>query len=149
MKQTIIKSILIFMCLSLFQFASAQDSTAKFSSCLIDSLNGKERKELAKWIFMAIAVHPSIESYAKIDKVERENTDKYVGALVTKLLTKLCPSDFKQAIKDNPLALQQGFELVGKVAMQEIMTNEATMKALAEYVKYADLESISAVTAEK
>jgi hypothetical protein len=45
--------------------------------------------------------------------------------------------------------MQKGFELVGQVAMQEIMTNENTMQALAEYAKYADQEEIAKAAAAK
>ncbi|MCP4279261.1 MAG: hypothetical protein GY776_04520, partial [Alteromonas sp.] len=52
------------------------------------------------------------------------------------------------AHKENPLAIQKGFELVGQVAMQEIVTNEATMVALTEYAKYADMKKIRGVLAK-
>ncbi len=126
----------------------AQDNTTIFANCLVDALNGKERKEMAKWIFMSMAVHPSIELYASISDDGRLKSDKYVGALVTRLLAEECPNEMAAAHKDNPLAIKKGFELVGQVAMQEIMTNEATMVALTEYAKYVDMEKIKGVLAK-
>ena len=40
----------------------ANTETAIFANCLVDALNGKERKQLAKWIFFGIAAHPTISS---------------------------------------------------------------------------------------
>ncbi len=136
--------------LSLFGASSsfAQDSTAVFANCLVDALNGKERKEMAKWIFLSMAVHPSIQSYASIADDDRLKSNKYIGALITRLLAEECPNELAAAHKENPLAIQKGFELVGQVAMQEIVTNEATMVALTEYAKYADMKKIRGVLAK-
>ena len=135
--------------LMLSSFSCAQDSTTVFSNCLADSLNGKERKELAKWIFLSMAAHPSIESYSSISENDRQISNKYVGALITKLLTETCPAEMKKAQKDNPLAIQKAFEFVGQIAMQEIMADEATMKALTGYVQYVDEDAISKIISGK
>jgi hypothetical protein len=127
----------------------AVSPTDEFANCLVDTLNGKERRNLAKWIFFAIAAHPQIKTYSSASPEDIEESDKYVGELITKLLTVDCPTELRTAFKSNPLAAQQGFELVGKVAMQELLTNQDVMKAISNYVKYADQEEINKVLSQK
>ncbi|MCW9031589.1 MAG: hypothetical protein OQK58_08900 [Gammaproteobacteria bacterium] len=129
--------------------ALAASPTDVFSNCLVDALNGKERKNLAKWIFFAIAAHPDITSYSKASTKDINDSDKYVGKLITKLLTADCSNELNNARKSNPRAIEQGFGLVGKVAMQELMTNQNVTKAISNYIKYADQEKINQVLLKK
>lgn len=140
----LIKISLIALAASISLPSYSQSSTQDFATCLADSLNGKERKELAKWIFLSISVHPNLKEFSKVSIEIRDKTDKYIGSLITRLLTENCPSELRLASESDPLALQKGFEFVGQVAMQEIMTNTETMKALSGYARYTDQSKIAA-----
>jgi len=115
----------------------------------VDSLSGKERKELAKWIYFAMAAHPDITAYAKVTESDRLNTDKYIGSLITRLLVENCPAELNAAQKADPLAMKKAFELVGQVAMQELMTNGNVVSAISGYVRHADQKKISSVMADR
>lgn len=139
------------MVIALFSVAfsvSANTPTVQLGTCLVDSLNGKERKNLAKWIYFAIGSHPEIEQFMNVTGETVKESDQYVGKLITRILTVDCPTELSAAHKSDPLAIQKAFELVGQVAMQELMTNEQTMKALTNYSVYADQEKISAVLSQ-
>ncbi len=127
--------------------AIAATPTETFSTCMVDALNGKERKTLAKWIFFAIAAHPEISSFANASKADIDATDKYVGELITRLLTTDCPAELKAANDSDPMALQAAFEVVGAVAMQELMANDAVTRAISNYTNYADMDRINQVVA--
>jgi len=116
---------------------------------MVDTLSGKERKNLAKWISFSIAAHPEIKPYSSASQKDIKESDEYVGKLITRLLTVNCPDELKKAYKSDPLAVQKAFELVGRVAMQEIMTNQEVMKSLTSYAQYADKEKINKILAEK
>lgn len=131
------------------QLSFSATPTESFGTCLIDSLNGKERKQLAKWIYFAMAAHPEISSFSKASSKDIDSTDQYVGDLVTRLLTVDCPTEMKLANAENPLALQQAFELVGQVATQELMTNENVMTSITGYAKYADMDKINLLLSGK
>ncbi len=124
---------------------SGSTQAASLGSCLVDSLDGKERKQLVRWIYFAIAAHPDMSSYSKITEEDRLNTDKYVGKLVSRLLIEDCAEVLKEAQKADPLALQKAFEMVGKVAMQDTMTDPSVLASISNYAKYTDLEKIEAI----
>ncbi len=123
----------------------AQTPTEALGSCLVDALNGKDRKQLAKWIYFAVAAHPEISSFTHATSKDIDATDQYIGILVTRLLTKDCPTKMKQANDTNPLALQQAFELVGQVAIQELMRDSAVMESITGYAKYTDMDKINSL----
>ena len=139
--------IVIILSLGIAQPAISSTPTNILGTCLIDALNGKERKKLAKWIFLAMAAHPDISVFSNASKKEVDSTDQYLGNLITRLLVEDCPSELKLANDSDPLAMQNAFELVGQVAMQEIMTNQSVMRAITGYAKYADTEKISSILA--
>lgn len=140
-----LKIFLLFLALTFTTSALANSASEKLGTCMVDTLNGKERKSLAKWIFLAMSTHPEINIYSKATAKDIESSDEYVGKLITRILTVACPEELTLANKSDPLAIQKAFETVGRVAMQELMSNQETMKALNNYTQYADQEKIKAL----
>ena len=126
----------------------AGPATNALGGCFTDFLNGKERKELGKWIFFAMSAHPEIADYSTVTAQNRQDTNQYIGELVMRLLTEDCAEETKAALADDgTVALKSAFELVGRVAMQELMTDSNVNSALADFDKYLDkakLESLQA-----
>lgn len=122
--------------------AFSQSPTEALSACMVDNLNGKERKNLAKWIFFAMGTHPEIKSYLNVSQKDVRATDEYVGTLITRLLTVDCPDRLKTAYNTDPASMVKAFEIVGKVAMQELTTNNEVDKAISNYARFADLAKI-------
>ena len=132
------KTMALLLSMSLTGLAYAND----LGTCMIDSLNGKERKDLGKWMFFAMAAHPSIHDYSNISAKDIDESDKHIGGLVTRLLVDDCKAELSIALKEDPIAIQKAFEIVGRVAMQELMANEVVVRAITNYSKYADLQKI-------
>ena len=145
----IIKISVLFFTLNVTSYSySAQPETDALAGCLVDSLNGKERKMLAKWIFLSMSSHPDIKPYANATEEDIDGSDRFVGELITRLLTENCPEQLKAAIKVNPQAIEKSFELVGQVAMQELMNNQETVQALTKYVQYTDQQKLKKLLSE-
>ncbi len=140
-----LKTIIVFLALTFTTSVLAATPSERLGTCMIDTLNGKERKNLAKWIFLAISAHPEINIYSKATAENIDDSDKFVGKLITRMLTVDCPNELTLANKSDPLAINKAFELVGRVAMQELMSNQDTMQALTNYAKYTDQEKINAL----
>lgn len=136
------KKLILSVLVLLGVFSQPAVQATELGTCMVDSLNGKERKNLAKWIFFSMAAHPHIGSYSNISEEDLLENDKYVGQLVTRLLTKDCPDILAKMSKSDPLVVQKSFELVGQVAMQELMTDEKVVQTISNYAKYTDIEKI-------
>lgn len=141
-----ILTLLIIIVVSFSLNAQAGEVTNKLGVCLTDSLSGKERKNLAKWVFFAMAAHPEISSYSRITESDQIQANQFVGKLVTRLITEDCPQEAKAALSESGrLAFQQAFGLVGRVAMQELMTDANVSQSFSGFEKYLDKEKLGAL----
>lgn len=147
--KNILRSILVFMVLVPGTPVLANSPTSALATCLVDNLNGKERKNLARWIFFSMAAHPELSAYADASPADIEESDQYVGKVITRLLTVDCPDQLRKASSADAKAVQKAFELVGQVAMRELMTNQNVAKALSNYSRHADIEKINGILNEE
>ncbi|GAL04014.1 hypothetical protein ACFFLZ_09975 [Photobacterium aphoticum] len=116
---------------------AAGPASLNLGYCVNDNMTGKERKALAKWVFFGMSVHPEMSPYANVAKAEIKKSDKYVAALITRLLTKDCVNETKVAIRsEGSLAIQAAFEMVGSTAMQELINNPDVAKAMGGFEQY-------------
>jgi hypothetical protein len=142
MKKYLLLSMILLACLISTQINAGQASN-ELGVCLTDSLTGKERKGLAKWIFFAISEHPEIKPYSNISDETKDKNNKLIGELITRLLAEDCPEKTKKALnEEGTMAINNAFKLVGEVAMQELMTNQDVLMSTAEFEKYLDKEKL-------
>ena len=141
--------VLIFSVLGAMLFsgpAAAGPASDALATCMIDYLTGKERKELGKWIFLGMSAHPEISQYSNVTGEIRDESDQYIGNLITRLLTDDCLAEARTAVStESSVAFASAFELVGKVAMQELMTDSNVSNALAGFEKYLDSEKLESL----
>lgn len=122
------------------------DASQKLGVCLTDSLNGMERKNLAKWIFFGLSAHSSIKDYTQVAQADIDASNQYIGGLITRLLTEDCPEIVRAAVQESgSRALEYAFGIVGQVAMQEIMTEQAVSASLGMYEQYLDQDKLNKV----
>ncbi|MDR7150957.1 hypothetical protein J2W49_002930 [Hydrogenophaga palleronii] len=121
----------------------AATPTEKLATCLVDALNGKERKQLVKFMFFALASHPELSSASNITAEERDAAERVYGGLMTRLITENCPSETKAAYEFSPLAVQEAFQMIAQVAMAEITADPKVTASLSSYMKYADVNKIA------
>jgi hypothetical protein len=125
----------------------AGQATNQLGICLTDSLTGKERKNLAKWIFFSISAHPEINPYSNVSEEDEDKTNEFVGKLVTRLMADDCPNQTIEALEeDGSMAIESAFRLVGQVAMQELITNQDVAASISGFEKYLDQEKLRALT---
>lgn len=126
--------------------AVAGPSADNLSACLAENTTGKERKELARWIFVAMAMHPDMQGLSTATGKTREQTLRYVGTLITRLVSDNCAKETRNAVRnEGGSSLQSAFGSLGKLAMQELMTNPEVNATLTGFEKYLDEKKIEAV----
>lgn len=130
--------------------AAAGPYTNALGACLADNTSGKERKELAKWIFIAMGAHPDIQDVSSTTPALRDATDREVGAIVTRLLTSSCVDQARTAIhNEGTIALKGAFGSLGQLAMQELMTNHEVEASLSGWEKYFDHQKFESAMSAK
>ena len=140
-----LRCLLVILCLQIPGLVSA-DSTTALSSCVADNTSGKQRKDLARWIFFAMAAHPDLVPYRTSEvSAARESTDRVIAELFVYLITQQCPNEASAAFEERGTAgLQVAFEELGRLAMLELMSNADTSTAMSSFEKYLDNDKITA-----
>ena len=140
MKQ-ILASVLLILCSA---GASASPSIDAAAQCLTDSTNGRDRKALVRWIFAAISQHPAINDLSAVTPAQLEDSHREAGQLFTRLIAEDCAKQIRAMIAENgPGSISKAFEVLGSVAMQEMMTNQKVGAAIAGLEKHSDQARIS------
>lgn len=130
--------------------AIAGPDAAALTSCLSDSTSGKDRKDLAKWVFAAMSTHPEIREFANVADRVRDQTSNTMGVLVTRLLSEDCAKQTQAAIKnEGATAMQTAFRALGGLAMQELMSNPDVSASFSTFEKYMDRKKIEAAIPTK
>lgn len=124
---------------------SAQEAE-QLGACMTDALSGKERKDLAKWIFFSMSTHSSIKNYTNVPDNDIDTSNKQIGGLISRLLTGDCPEIARAAMQaQGSKAFEYAFGVVGQVAMQELMTEKSVSEALSQYEKHLDHEKLNQI----
>lgn len=119
--------------------ATAGPATDALTICVADNTTGKDRKDLAQWIFVAMAAHPEIQPFSNIAEGDRDEFDKRMAALATKLITENCRVEAKSAAeKEGSESFNAAFGVLGQLAMQELMSNPAVKSSFFRYTRFLD-----------
>jgi hypothetical protein len=130
--------------------AIAGPAADELGTCLSDNTTGKERKDLARWIFVGMSAHPDMQGLSNVTDANREGLDRMMATIVTRLMTENCRSQAKLAMeKEGAASFQSAFGAIGKLAMQELMSNPKVNSSFSNYSKYIDSNKINSVFSNK
>jgi hypothetical protein len=121
-------------------------------TCLADHTSGKDRKDLARWIFLAMAAHPEMKPHAGAGApAAADEASRTMGALVTRLLTASCLNETKAVMKsgDGAASMQVAFQGLGQLAMQELMADKVVQDSMGLFEKYLDEKRLQEAFAPK
>jgi hypothetical protein len=140
------------VCALLFALAGpVQAQGDALAKCLADNTTGKDRKDLARWIFVAMAAHPEIHDIANPTEALADRTYVTMGNLVTRLLAENCPEEVKAVVKgsDSSRVMRQAFERLGQLAMMELMSNRDVASSVSRFEQYVDKDKLASVLSPK
>lgn len=123
--------------------ASAGIYSDDMARCLVSSTTAKDKTDLVRWIFSNASLHPEVASISSLTAPRRDEIDRAAGALLERLLTESCRKQTQEALKyEGPIAMQTSFQVLGQVAMQELMSNPAVGQGFAAIGKYVSEDKI-------
>jgi len=123
--------------------------TDDLSRCLVDKTSKADQTFLVKWVFAAVSAGAEVKAMSSISQEQRTTYSIGVGKLMTRLLTVDCRPEAVKAIKyDGMQSIETAFELLGRVAMQGMMSDPAVANELGALAKGADLAELAKVFAE-
>jgi len=143
-KEVFMKKILITLgtILTLYGGVYTQD----LIKCMVKKTSPNDIKTLKTWMFFGFAQDKDLSQYAKITQAQKEAINKKMANFVTRLLTKECPKELKQAVKyEGNRAISESFEYLGRIAGASIMNSTEAKKFLLGFTKYLDEEKLNKV----
>ncbi len=139
-------TVLAFTLLMPLGAAHAAQPIEEFGRCLADSTTGRDRKDLAKWVFVAMAAHPEIAPLAATTPAITEISQKTMGVLVTRLIAENCPAEMRAAVKAHGSnGIKTAFEILGRMAMQELTNSLEVNSALTGFERFLDKAKVERV----
>ena len=150
MKKQILTLILIALGLAApVSPALAGPGADALGACLADNTTGKDRKDLARWVFAAMAAHPEIRSLSNINTKTMDEINRMMGIMVTKLIADNCAAQARLATKEGGTAFQTAFGVIGRLAMQELMANPQVNASISGFEQYLDKDRLNAAMGTK
>ena len=121
-------------------------------TCLTDNTSGKDRKLLAKWVFLSMASHPEFKSLSSASAQDQEDTSRAFAALVTRLMTVDCKDQMQAMIAADPdvsVGMKIAFSHLGEVAMLELMAHEDVNASISQFGKFIDEDKLASALGKK
>jgi hypothetical protein len=129
--------------------ASASVYGDDLGKCIVEHASPADRTLLVRWIYGAMSVSPGVAAMAKVSSEDRTMLSKQAVQLMVRLLADDCHAQSVAAIKyDGSGAIETAFELLGRVAMRDLMTDPAVSKELAALGQGVDTSKLDALMAE-
>ena len=114
-------------------------------SCLADSTTGRDRKDLARWLFVAITSHPEMKELSSVTPQMRDEASQSFARIFTRLMTENCTRETRAAVKaEGPQALGKSFESLGALAMQELTAHQEVRGAIHQIDRFVDRRKVEA-----
>lgn len=146
MKNRLLSCLPLGLFLAVAPPAQAQTEVQALSVCVAEGASGKDRKDLARWMFVAMAAHPDMRAIASVPAAATEDASRAAGELFTRLLAETCPAQVKAAMQaGGPMAIQAAFQVLGQLAMQELMSDKDVLASMAILERYIDKQKLDAV----
>jgi hypothetical protein len=112
--------------------AAAGPFNDKLAICLVKETSESDKTTLIRWIFAAMASHPSVKDLGNVSEAQGKKLNKDVSVLFFDLLSNRCGAETKDAVKyEGAAAISSSFEVLGKVAMQGLMEDAKVSEYMA------------------
>lgn len=106
--------------------------------CLADNTTGKERKDLARWVFVSMAAHPEIKPLAAVPSTAADESARDIARMFTSVLVDRCPAQARAALRIGSKGFESAFGTLGQLAMAELMTDPDVNATLGAFERYLD-----------
>ena len=138
MKKLISYLSIILISFNLSSFAGP--FTDDFAKCLVTKTTAQEKTDLVKWIYVTISFHPQLSQMSNLTADDVEMANIRVADYMTNVFAYKCNDELNQAIKyEGEESVFYAFELLGELAMGELMQDQGVTAASELFIQYVDL----------
>ncbi|MBX3481368.1 MAG: hypothetical protein KF842_13300 [Caulobacter sp.] len=137
------------LCLTAISPAHAGAYGDELGKCLVVKSSRQDRLDFMTFLFGAMSQHPAAKPYSKMTPAQLEAANRRAIALMERLLMQDCRAQTVAAMKyDGDNAIETAFAVLGKTAMEELMTDPAVAANFSNVDQYLDKPRWEALAAE-
>jgi hypothetical protein len=119
--------------------ASAGEVIDRLSQCLVENASPKDQATLVKWMFSAVSANPALKGMTPLTREERDGINRALAATFERLMLQDCRKEVVAAMRsDGSKAVGSAFELMGKRAAEQLMSDPASVAELEKMSTYLD-----------
>ena len=138
------KILVLIILLGMSSVSWATPEVDALGRCLTDHTTGRERKDLARWMYLALGAHPEIKQWSQVKPADLEQTSRATAVLFTRLIADTCAADVRATLANGgTAALQLGFQVLGQLAVQELMSHPDVGASIGQFERFVDQPRIA------
>lgn len=124
--------------------AQAGPFTDEMAKCLVKKTTEADKTLLIKWVYAAMSAHPDVAALSNISPAKAEELNQAAGDMFTDLVAVRCQKETADAMKyEGSSAFEASFEVLGKVAMQGLMSHPGVSEYLGGLAKHIDEKKLN------
>ena len=109
------------------------------SKCLVLATSSKDNSLLGRWLVRVYGEHSDSKDLTNLSDYKKEQIDKNVARLFTRLLSEDCKEETKKALKfEGDTVIFNAFRALGEVAGKELIEDKNVSKAINKFTEYVD-----------
>ena len=113
------------------------------SRCLVMASSSKDNIILGRWLVRVYGEHGGSKDLTKLSDYKKEQIDKEVARLFTRLLSEDCKEETKKALRfEGEGVMFNAFRVLGEVAGKELIEDKNVSKAINKFTEYVDYEKL-------
>jgi hypothetical protein len=124
---------------------TSSPASQALAACIQRSATAQDDVVLIRWIFIAMARHPSVSSLAEIPDAERVSANRDMASLFNRLVLESCPNEARAALAGGQEVFGAAFASFGERAMIGIMQHPDVNAGVAEWSSYLDRDGLIAL----
>ncbi|TDK24993.1 hypothetical protein E2F46_07415 [Luteimonas aestuarii] len=125
--------------------AQASGAREAFATCISSKASAKDDTVLARWLFLAMAEHPSMRGLVRVDSQQGLEVDERMAALFQRLMTVDCAVQLRALQQaDLQQAFEVAFERLGQRAGSAIFDAPEVAAATERMVELIDMDAVEA-----
>ena len=114
--------------------------TDEFAKCIVMKTTTQEKTDLVRWIYVTMSFHPQLMDLSNLTADDVEMVNIRVADYMTNVFAYKCNEELNMAIDyEGEESVYYAFELLGEIAMTELMEDQGVSAASELFIDYIDV----------
>jgi hypothetical protein len=121
----------------------ASENQNNLTNCLARSTTQQDKKDMARWIFATVTLHPDLSDLVSITSEQHDALDKKMASIFQRLITEDCRIEVRNVFLDGkPDEFKSSFKILGEIAVTSLLKDHNVEAGSISYLKYIDFNKI-------